>query len=85
MKTQASIFNITFQLMSTSIPLEFNRVANSHRLPLEIKGREQKCSYNMKTNLLQICYKTWNDPNKQVKGIQLNYWKQKVEKFCHHY
>lgn len=40
MKTQANILNITFQLMSTSISLEFNRAANSHRLLLEIKGSE---------------------------------------------
>ena len=39
----------------------------------------------MKTNTLQICYKTCNDPNKQAERTKYNYWKQKVEKFCHHY
>lgn len=56
-----------------------------NRFPLKIKEREQKCSYKMKRNTLQICYKTCNDPNTQAEKTKYNYWKQKVEKFCHHY
>lgn len=71
--------------MSTSTSLEFIRPAKTHKLPLKIKGGVYKCSYNMKSNILQICYKTFSGPNKQVKRTKDNYWKQKVEKFCHHY
>lgn len=39
----------------------------------------------MKRNFLQICYKTCNAPNKQVKRTKYNYWKPKAEKFCLHY
>lgn len=46
----------------------------------------------MKRNILHICYKSCTDPNKQAKTsppttktTTYNYWKQKVEKFCHYY